>query len=126
MHSGVWNSTIVPDGEQVGFIEGNGAISQSINFAEAGTYTLSFQAAYRDYFTGNNPSNPIQIQVDGINVGTVSRSPPIPRLQRQLLTSAGTHTIVSSDSIPEEETELPSSTGWRSTKPIPWSRRRSA
>ena len=101
----MWDAPIAPDGQQVGFIQGYGTISQNIDFAEAGTYTLSFQAAYRDYYTGNNPSNPILIQVDGIDVGTIT--PQSTQFQGYRVTfsrSAGTHTVPSSAWIPEEET----------------------
>ena len=60
------------DGNQFGIIQGYGAIWQDVNFTEAGTYTLTFQAAHRDYHTGNNYSNPILVRVDGIDIATVT------------------------------------------------------
>ncbi len=46
-------------------------ISQDINFAEGGTYSISLQAACRTYFTGSSNVNPVIVQVDGITVGTI-------------------------------------------------------
>ena len=46
-------------------LQEGGSISQSVNFATAGTYQISFQAAQR----GGNPLNPIQFSVDGVNQG---------------------------------------------------------
>ena len=75
LQNGAWDNPTLPDGQQVGFIQGNGMISQDINFAEAGNYTISFQAAHRDYSTGSSQTNPIMVQVDGITVGIISRIP---------------------------------------------------
>ena len=38
-------------------------------FAQAGDYSISFLAAYRDYYNG---SNPIAILIDGVNVCTIT------------------------------------------------------
>ena len=67
LQNGAWDNPNAPDGQQIGFIEGNGMISQDINFAEGGTYSISMQAACRNYYTGSSRVNPVMVQVDGIN-----------------------------------------------------------
>jgi len=59
-----------PDGTQTAFLQGYpgpagaGSISQSINFASAGTYVLTFQAARRQ-----GQVQPLRFSVDGVQVG---------------------------------------------------------
>ncbi len=55
-----------PNGTQVAFLQFDGSFYQDINFAEAGNYTISFQAAYRVY----GGASPFSVFVDGVNVGT--------------------------------------------------------
>ena len=56
-----------PDGSQVGFLQGNGSISQSV-LLPAGTYSLSFEAAQRG--NDNNGGQTFEVLVDGDAVGT--------------------------------------------------------
>ena len=59
-----------PEGSQVAFLQTTGTISQVVNFAEAGSYQISFSAAQR----GNNGTSDeeIQVLVDGTVVGTIT------------------------------------------------------
>ena len=57
-----------PQGQQVAFIQGTGALSQSLAGWAAGSYTVSFQAAQRgNYYTSVED---FQVLVDGAVVGT--------------------------------------------------------
>ena len=72
------------------FIQGGGAISQDITFAEAGSYTISFQSAYRQY--GGQHS--FMVLVDGVSIGTFT--PDSLEFQGYSATfsvTAGTHRI---------------------------------
>src|SRR5262249_12900079 len=62
-----FNNANAPDGTQVAFIQTTGSISQSIAFASAGTYAVSFQSAFRN---GQDGVNDFQVLVDGNVVGT--------------------------------------------------------
>jgi hypothetical protein len=57
-----------PEGSQVAYLQGQGTISQTINFATAGLYTLSFQAAQRANVPGSNQA--FQVEIDGTVLGT--------------------------------------------------------
>jgi hypothetical protein len=60
-----------PEGTQVAFLQGYGAVSQAVPFA-AGTYRLSVSAAQRGIgtlSTGNASSQSLQVLVDGAAVG---------------------------------------------------------
>jgi hypothetical protein len=61
-----FNNANAPVGDQVGFIQNGGAISQNITFAESGTYTIGFEAAYRNNGAGMNP---VYVEVDGVVYG---------------------------------------------------------
>ena len=65
--------TPAPSGQQVACIEAQGTMWQDVDFAEAGSYTLSVQAAHSPpgYYGGVLPSNPILVQVDGQSVGVI-------------------------------------------------------
>src|SRR5262249_55641374 len=82
-----------PDGKQVAFLQGTGTITQVAGFAEAGVYSLSFQAAQRDR---NNPNHQtFQVLVDDIVVGAFT--PTGADYQRytadSFLLTAGSHLI---------------------------------
>ena len=87
--------TPVPDGNQVALIQdaGNpGSMSQVINFATAGTYTVAFQGACRP---GYGPDE-FQVEVDGVVVGDFT--PPSGDTFQSFDTDAftvtsGTHTL---------------------------------
>jgi glucose/arabinose dehydrogenase len=55
-----------PEGSQVGFLQGNGMVAQTVNLA-AGSHTLSFQSAQR----GNHQigTQVVLVQLDGVTVG---------------------------------------------------------
>jgi hypothetical protein len=62
-----------PEGSQVAFLQGNGIISQAVNFA-AGTYTLSFLAAQRgDVY--QDSSQTFAVEIDGTVVGPTFTPP---------------------------------------------------
>jgi fibronectin type 3 domain-containing protein len=65
-------AAVAPDGVQTAFLQSNGtagAMSQSVNFGTAGSYTITFKAARR-YST----IQPIQVKVDSTVVGTYTPS----------------------------------------------------
>jgi len=67
-----WGVPNAPDGTQTAFLNGNpnrgtgnlGNISQSVNFASTGNYTISFQALRRQ-----GQVQPLKLTVDGVQVG---------------------------------------------------------
>ncbi len=61
------SNPLAPEGAQVAFIQGKGAISQTVSNWAAGNYAILFQAAQRAYSTP--PGQDLTIQVDGILVG---------------------------------------------------------
>ena len=63
-----YNRPNAPSGTQTAFIQGNGSMWQDVNFATAGNYAISLEAAFRDYYSGTNP---IMVQVDGKTVGVI-------------------------------------------------------
>ena len=85
------NYAPAPDGVQVAFLQGSGSISQDLTFANAGSYTISFESAYRCYYAANQ----IEVLMDGGTVGTVT--PTSTDYAAYSLTcniaSAGTHTL---------------------------------
>jgi len=56
--------TTAPQGQQVGFIQGNGTLSQNLSITAGGFYDLTFQAANRP----NYPDSGIAIQINGATV----------------------------------------------------------
>ena len=89
--------TPAPTGQQVACIESQGTMWQDVNFAEAGSYTLSLQAAQSPpgYYWGASPTNPILVQVDGQSVGVIyPNSTDYQEYQTNAFTvTAGTHRI---------------------------------
>jgi hypothetical protein len=53
-----------PSGDQVGFIQNGGMISQSFTVAEAGLYTISFEVAAK-----SGAGDPLYIEIDGVSYG---------------------------------------------------------
>jgi uncharacterized protein YabE (DUF348 family) len=82
-----------PDGTQVALLQGNGSISQSL-YLNAGTYSLSFQAAQRG---GRSQAHyqEIQVLVDGAQVGLVTPASTQYGLCQtpNFTVTAGTHTV---------------------------------
>ena len=68
---------------------------QDVNFAQAGNYTLSFQAAYSNWYWGASPTNPVLVQVDGQNVGVINPNSTDYKLYQtnSFAVTAGTHRI---------------------------------
>ena len=61
-----FNSPPAPDGSQIAFVQNLGSISQTLNFASPGQYTLTLLAAGR---SGENGANTIQVEMDGSPAG---------------------------------------------------------
>ncbi len=81
------NST---DGTQVAYIQGGATLSQNVTFAEAGTYTISFQAAYRQY----GGQHAFSVLVNGLCIATINPSSLDFRGYSAAFTvTAGTHRI---------------------------------
>ena len=57
--------TTAPEGSQVCFLQQEGTATQSITVVTAGSYILSFQAAKRPSYTGDN----VAVLIDGVQVG---------------------------------------------------------
>ena len=81
-----------PQGSQVAFLQDSGSISQTINFAAAGSYQLTFDAAQRENFPSDQS---VQVLVDGTVVGTITPSGTTYGLYATsaFSVSAGAHTI---------------------------------
>jgi PKD repeat protein len=58
-----------PQGSQVAFLQNTGSISQAVSMA-AGSYTLTLQAAQRNYM--GTDSQAVGVLIDGASVGTVT------------------------------------------------------
>ncbi len=87
--AGIGNPNSI-DGTQVAYIQGGASISQNVSFAEAGTYTISFDAAYRQY----GGRHAFSVLVDGVNVGTFNpTSLSFSGYTATFTVSAGTHRI---------------------------------
>jgi len=83
-----------PEGVQVGYLQlGDGVISQSLSFASAGTYQLSFSSAQRQNY--NHGGQTFLVEVDGVIEGTIT---PVGTTYANYTSSpfsvgAGSHTI---------------------------------
>ena len=64
-----FNNPDALNGNNAAFIQGQGTISQDVYFAEAGDYTISLLAAYRNAYGGGNP---IDVLIDGVKIGTIT------------------------------------------------------
>ena len=107
-----------PQGSQVAFLQETGTASQSVNFALAGTYQISFSAAQRgNYITSHET---VQVLVDGTVVGTIHpRRHQLRHLHDRLVQRDGRLATPSpsSASIPAGPTTPPSSIRSTSTTP---------
>jgi hypothetical protein len=67
-----WGASNAPEGQQTAFLQGGDShVSKAVTLP-AGVYNISFYAAQRPYDTNfSNSSNPIQVKVNGINIGSV-------------------------------------------------------
>ena len=59
-----------PQGSQVAFLQKTGSISQTVDFAAAGSYVINFSAAQRGNFGTSNEK--VQVLVDGTVVSTIT------------------------------------------------------
>ena len=65
-----WGNVAAPEGGQVAFLQGTGAISQAISgFAVGTTYTINFLASQRQN-NGTTPGNTFNLQMDGRTIGS--------------------------------------------------------
>jgi hypothetical protein len=82
-----------PNGTQVGFVQDNGSMSQSV-YLDAGTYNVSFLAAQRAgrYQTSYQS---VEVLVDSAPVGTITPTGPtyLSYQSSNFTVAAGTHTI---------------------------------
>jgi len=93
-----WNAASATDGTQTAFLQGYpgagglASLSQTVTFASAGTYTLTFQAARRQ-----GQIQPVKVSVDGVQVGSLLTPPgsSFGPLTTAVFTisNAGSHTI---------------------------------
>src|SRR5262249_44799543 len=84
-----------PEGTQVGFLQGTGSFSQTVNLA-AGSYQISFQAAQRGNW--NQGGQTFEVLVDGNVVGTPfspANSSYATLTTTSFTVTAGSHTITS-------------------------------
>ena len=65
----VWGASPAPNGVQAAFIQGTGTISQTLSL-NAGSYTLSFQAARRGCCVVPHVQ-PVKVSVDGTQIGSL-------------------------------------------------------
>ncbi|MES2354388.1 MAG: S8 family serine peptidase [Pseudomonadota bacterium] len=89
-----WGAPAAPSGSQVAFVQATGTFSESINFATAGSYTISFRAAQRACCT--SPYNQqVRVLVDGVQIGlaTPSSSTSYDSFAFSFSVSAAAHTI---------------------------------
>ena len=92
-----------PEGLQVGFIQGNSSISQTVTLP-AGSYTLSLDAAQRA--TPQSPQS-LNVLVDGMVVGTIQASGTTYQTESVSFTvAAGQHTITFQGTETSDSTEL--------------------
>ncbi len=87
-----YNNPDSVDGYRTAYLQGTAEISQDVNFAEAGDYTVSFLAAYRNGYDG---SNPIDVLIDGVKVATITPNTLYyqPYQTASFAVTAGTHAI---------------------------------
>ena len=64
-----WGAALAPDGRQTAFIQSTGTIAQTVSL-NAGSYTLSFQAARRNCCVSPY-AQPVKVTVDGIQIGSL-------------------------------------------------------
>ncbi len=93
-----------PDGSQVAFIQGVGAVTQSVNFS-SGTYSLSFYAAQRaEYDYGTQT---FEVLVDGIDYGSYTPGSSSYDFDSATFTvTAGYHTITFEGTVSANVTAL--------------------
>jgi hypothetical protein len=100
-----WGAAPAPDGTQTAFIQSTSAISQTLSL-NAGSYTLSFQAAQRACCVAPNVQ-PVEVMVDGIQIGS-----PIAPASTSFATfsiafsvaTSGAHTIMFAGTDPNDKT----------------------
>jgi Protein of unknown function (DUF642) len=64
-NNSVWGAPTAPTGNQTGYIQNLGSISQTINFTSASDYTLSFELAARLFSVPPDAKGQIQVSIDG-------------------------------------------------------------
>ena len=84
-----FGNAAAPDGSQVAFLQQTGSASESI-YLDAGSYSISFQAAQR-----GSQTQTIEVLIDGKSVGTATpASSAFGTYQTSVFTvAAGTHTV---------------------------------
>ncbi|NQT39360.1 MAG: autotransporter-associated beta strand repeat-containing protein, partial [Planctomycetes bacterium] len=87
-----WFIPDAPEGNQGGFVQKTGNLSQSINFTQAGPYSLLFSSVGRG---GGNGPNDMQVQIDGTNLlsWTPAQAAWTTYLSGPITLTAGSHTL---------------------------------
>ena len=90
-----WIASSAPDGTQAAFVQGStGTITQTISL-NAGSYTISFQAAQRSCCVAPYVQ-PIKVSIDGIQIGSLVSPPSTGFTAFSIpfsVSSTGSHTI---------------------------------
>ncbi len=99
------NNPAAPDGKQVAYIEGEGAVSQSVTLI-AGTYDISLMAA--KLANGQPQDQVIDVQVGGVSYGSITPVGPYYHLytSSNFTVPAGTYTIVLSGTQGSKDADL--------------------
>jgi hypothetical protein len=82
-----------PEGSQVGFLQGTGSFSQSVNFT-AGSYTLSFEAAQRGNYQAISQSFVVLIDSTVVGMITPANTSYASFTTSAFTVGAGAHTII--------------------------------
>ena len=100
-----WGAAAAPDGVQTAFVQGTGTIGQTLSL-NAGSYTLSFQAAYRSCCVSPY-LQPIKVTMDGIQIGSLVSPPNTSFIIFSIPFSVGTsgaHTLTFTGTDPTDKT----------------------
>jgi autotransporter-associated beta strand protein len=100
-----WLST-APEGDQAGFIQINGTISQTIIVASPGDYVVTFKSANRPGYGATN----LAVSIDATNVGSWTAAELstgggfVTRSTSPITLTAGTHTLTFTSTTPSGDT----------------------
>jgi hypothetical protein len=106
-NGGAWGAASAPDGVQTAFIQGTGAISQTLSL-NAGSYTLLLNAAQRACCVSPYVQ-PIKVSVDGAQIGSLV-SPASANFTGVSIpfsvTTTGAHTLTFTGTDPTDKTSF--------------------
>lgn len=102
-----WGAATAPDGRQTAFVQGVGSMSQTVNL-NAGSYTLSFQAARRAAGCCTSPYvQPVRVTVDGAQIGSLVTPPSTSFSLFSIsfsVAASGAHTFAFTGTVSEDKT----------------------